>query len=230
MTHLPPQNPGPAPYGPVPNPGPYPGPPPGPGGYPPPPQWNPNPQAYTPWFDRVMAFVIDQVPIAVVVGIGYALMFGVLIAASESSSDGEITTGAGVAVIILMILLSIVPIAYGLWNFGYRQGTTGQSIGKKFMKFKVVSEQTGQPIGFLMSLVRQIAHIVDGLICYIGYLFPLWDPKRQTLADKIMSTVCLPVDPQLPYPPQYQQPFQQPYQQQHPPYPPQNPAGFNGMR
>lgn len=240
MTQLPPQGPG--PYGPVPNPGPY----------PPPPQWHPNqgpgqpqygqprygtnPQAYTPWFDRVIAFVIDQLPIAVVVGIGYALMFGVLIAASDSSTDGEITTGAGVAVIILMILLSIVPIAYGLWNFGYRQGTTGQSIGKKFMKFKVVSEQTGQPIGFLMSLVRQIAHIVDGLICYIGYLFPLWDPKRQTLADKIMTTVCLPVDQQLPYPPQ-QQPFPQPYppQYQQPPqqyqqYPPQNPPGFNGMR
>ena len=31
------------------------------------------------------------------------------------------------------------------------------------------------------------------LICYIGYLFPLWDAKRQTLADKIMTTVCLPI-------------------------------------
>lgn len=27
-----------------------------------------------------------------------------------------------------------------------------------------------------------------------GYLFPLWDAKRQTIADKIMSTVCLPID------------------------------------
>ena len=43
------------------------------------------------------------------------------------------------------------------------------------MKFKVVSENTGQPIGFGLSIVRQIAHIVDTIICYIGYLFPLWD-------------------------------------------------------
>jgi len=27
----------------------------------------------------------------------------------------------------------------------------------------------------------------------IGYLFPLWDAKRQTIADKIMTTVCLPI-------------------------------------
>ena len=48
-------------------------------------------------------------------------------------------------------------------------------------------------LGFGLSIVRQLAHIVDSLICYIGYLFPLWDAKRQTLADKIMTTVCLPV-------------------------------------
>lgn len=29
------------------------------------------------------------------------------------------------------------------------------------------------------------------MICNIGYLFPLWDPKRQTIADKIMKTVVI---------------------------------------
>ncbi|MDQ1423726.1 MAG: hypothetical protein QOD72_1224, partial [Acidimicrobiaceae bacterium] len=33
------------------------------------------------------------------------------------------------------------------------------------------------------------AHVADSIICGIGYLFPLWDVKRQTLADKIMKTV-----------------------------------------
>ena len=45
-----------------------------------------------------------------------------------------------------------------------------------------------------MSVLRSLAHCVDAIICYIGFLLPLWDPKRQTLADKIMTTVCLPVD------------------------------------
>ena len=36
------------------------------------------------------------------------------------------------------------------------------------------------------SIVRQLAHIVDGIFCYVGYLWPLWDGKRPTLADKIM--------------------------------------------
>lgn len=32
-------------------------------------------------------------------------------------------------------------------------------------------------------------------MCYLRYLFPLWDAKRQTFADKIMSAVCVPVKP-----------------------------------
>jgi uncharacterized RDD family membrane protein YckC len=95
----------------------------------------------------------------------------------------------------------IVSLTYAIWNYGYRQGTTGSTVGKSMMKFKVIGEKTGQPIGFVMSIVRQLAHIVDSAVCYIGYLFPLWDAKRQTLADKIMTTVCVPLNPQPPGPP-----------------------------
>ena len=79
-------------------------------------------------------------------------------------------------------------------------GQDGQSIGESVMKFKVISEKTWQPISFWLSLVRQIAHYVDQLICYIGYLFPLWDDKRQTIADKLMTTVCVPLNAQPPPP------------------------------
>jgi len=59
----------------------------------------------------------------------------------------------------------------------------------------VIDERTGRTIGGGLGIVRQIVHVVDGIICYIGYLFPLWDPKRQTIADKIMTTVVLPNQP-----------------------------------
>jgi uncharacterized RDD family membrane protein YckC len=90
-------------------------------------------------------------------------------------------------------LATLVGLAYWLWNRGYRQGTIGSSLGKTVMKIKVVSEISGQPIGFGLSVVRDLAHLVDAVICFIGFLFPLWDPKRQTLADKILTTVVLPI-------------------------------------
>jgi uncharacterized RDD family membrane protein YckC len=134
--------------------------------------------SYTPWLTRVLAFLIDAAPIIIL------QVFNQVITTVSRES---------VIAALLGMVFSLLILAYWVWNFGYRQGTTGSSIGKSVLKFKVVSEATGQPLGFGMSVVRQIAHFVDAIICYIGYLFPLWDAKRQTLADKIMTTVCLPL-------------------------------------
>jgi uncharacterized RDD family membrane protein YckC len=195
-------------YPPPPQQGGYPPPPPGAPGYPPPPA-PPVPampkEAYTPWFTRVLAWLIDNVPVFIVLGIAYGIAFGT--AENQCISNGGeydygvyCTSSFGAIGVILLGLGYIAALAYSVWNWGYRQGTTGSSIGKSIMKFKVVSEKTWQPIGFGMSIVRQLAHIVDGAVCYIGYFFPLWDAKRQTLADKIMTTVCVPLNPQ-PLPP-----------------------------
>lgn len=166
---------------------------------PPSPQWNygnygpppgPDPTRYTPWLDRVLAYVIDQIPVVVIFFGGY-LVIGVGGVLATQDSSGE-PSGAAVVVILLgFFALFAVIIGYWFWNFGYRQGRTGQSIGKKVLKFKVISERTGQPIGFGASVLRQIAHILDGFF-YIGYLMPLWDGKRQTIADKMLTTVCVP--------------------------------------
>jgi len=50
----------------------------------------------------------------------------------------------------------------------------------------------GQPMGGGMCFVRDLCHILDALVCYLGFLWPLWDARRQCLfADKIMNTVVL---------------------------------------
>jgi uncharacterized RDD family membrane protein YckC len=96
--------------------------------------------------------------------------------------------GKGGAVYYICALLSICWAAYNRWYLG---GTTGQSWGRKLVHIKLISEKTGQPIGFGMAFVRDLAHIVDSIICFVGWFFPLWDAKKQTLADKIMSTVVI---------------------------------------
>jgi RDD family len=60
------------------------------------------------------------------------------------------------------------------------------------LRLSLIGEATGQPIGTLQAFLRDICHIVDSITCYTGWLFPLWDSKRQTLADKIMRTVVIP--------------------------------------
>ena len=100
---------------------------------------------------------------------------------------GKIASGLGVLIAILGYLGIL---AFVIWNQIIVQGQTGQSIGKKQIGIKLIAEQTGQPLGPLMTFVRMIAHVLDS-ICMIGYLWPLWDAKKQTFADKVMSSIVI---------------------------------------
>ena len=158
---------------------------------------------YTPWFTRVLAYVIDSIPVYLLGAIGVVVLIAmqrietVCVTDDSEFNLGEYCAtgknGPSTVAWIIFSLCILIAIAFLLWNFVVRQGNTGSSIGKQMMKFKVVSEQTQQPIGVGKSFIRQIAHAIDGAVCYIGFLFPLWDAKRQTIADKIMKTVCVPL-------------------------------------
>ena len=168
------------------------------GYYPPAPAGALPKDAYTPWITRVAAYFIDAVPVLALGGIGTVIILAT--ADNECISEGS-DLGYGVACtseptvpgFISLLVFGLAALVFAIWNYGYRQGTTGSSIGKSVMKFKVVEATTGQPIGFGLSVLRQFLHLLDGMLCNLGYLWPLWDAKRQTFADKIMSTVCLPI-------------------------------------
>jgi uncharacterized RDD family membrane protein YckC len=128
----------------------------------------PTASQYASWIQRVGAYLIDVAPIIVL-----------------DLVLGRIS-------VLLGLLVWLAGIAWTAYNRWYQAGTTGQSLGKKVLNLRLVSEETGQPIGTLMAFVRDICHIIDSAICLVGYLFPLWDSKRQTIADKIVKTVVIP--------------------------------------
>lgn len=106
-------------------------------------------------------------------------------------TTNQVTTTGGSGIGMIIYLLGfVVAIGLGLW-LKYQEGTTGQTVGKKVLGIKTVKEETGEYIGFGMAFVRYLCHIIDGLPCYIGFLWPLWDAKRQTFADKIVGTVVV---------------------------------------
>jgi uncharacterized RDD family membrane protein YckC len=128
-----------------------------------------TPATYANWGQRVGGYLIDVVPLVILVFIGVA---------THS--------------VILILLLDLVALVVSGYNRWYMAGTTGQSWGKKALGLKLVSESTGAPIGAGMAFARDICHFLDSIACYIGWLFPLWDAKRQTFADKILSTIVIP--------------------------------------
>ncbi|MBO1029843.1 RDD family protein [Tessaracoccus sp. SD287] len=104
----------------------------------------------------------------------------------------EVNTSGGVSVSQTNNLPSLIGSLLLYLALAFVSQKTGQSWGRKVAKTQLVGED-GRPIGLGKSFVRYLAHYIDSLICLVGWLFPLWDNKRQTIADKIMKTYVLDV-------------------------------------
>lgn len=142
----------------------------------------PNPYAH--WGMRFAARLLD----ALLLIPGYIVgEIGVGLAINARDRGDSTAPGWTIAAISFLAVFG-----FAIWNSIVREGRTGQSLGKKWINIKLVGEATGQPIGPARTFGRGLLHILDLLPCYIGYLWPLWDAKRQTFADKIMDTVVLP--------------------------------------
>jgi len=126
------------------------------------------------WGTRALGFLID-----------FVMLFAVLI----------VSVVLGRISVALLLLGYLAFLALSIW-FSVQVGQTGQSPGMRVMGLRCVGAQTGQPIGGGLGFLRSLVHVVDSLICYVGWLFPLWDQRRQTLADKIMGTVVVVVPKQ----------------------------------
>ncbi|WP_431679017.1 RDD family protein [Kitasatospora sp. KL5] len=152
-------------------------------------------QFYAGWGSRVAAYIVDYLIVGVPAMIFYAIGGAIGVSKAECTVDpvtyATSCTGGGISPVglIVMGIGWLLAIAGGLWLI-YNEGTTGQTPGKKMVNIRVLREADGQPLGFGMAFVRKICHAVDG-ICCLGYLWPLWDAKKQTFADKIMSSVVV---------------------------------------
>jgi uncharacterized RDD family membrane protein YckC len=126
------------------------------------------------WGKRAAAFLIDVAP-----AVGISMVALIL------DSIGFLG--------LMSTLASIAVIGYWVWQW-YNQGITGQTIGKKYVGIKVLKEADASLLGPGLSIGRGFLHVIDSLPCCfipIGFLWPLWDQKRQTFTDKILTTVVV---------------------------------------
>ncbi|MFD8035654.1 RDD family protein [Streptomyces sp. NPDC059717] len=101
-----------------------------------------------------------------------------------------VAIGAAQDIPALAIVGYLIVIGLAIWQL-IMEGRTGQTIGKKAVGIRLVKEATGQPLGVGMAFVRRIAHFLDSVACYLGWLWPLWDAKKQTFADKVCSSIVI---------------------------------------
>jgi uncharacterized RDD family membrane protein YckC len=102
--------------------------------------------------------------------------------------------GLGQVSVFFTIIAYLYALAFGIW-FSVQVGQTGQSPGMRMVGLRCISTKTGQPIGGGLGIVRSLCHGLFSALCFVGaivdLLFPLWDDQKQTIADKMMSTVVV---------------------------------------
>ena len=149
--------------------------------YPPPPQtsqaaWSPHQSGPRAGFwARFGALFIDNIVIAIVPLI-------VIIIGAVSKSGGVLALG--------YILFLVGAIAYYVYFEG---GPTGQTLGKRALGIRVIDFNTGGSIGHGRAFLRLIGRYVSGAVCYLGYLWMLWDKEKQCWHDKMANDVVVPV-------------------------------------
>jgi uncharacterized RDD family membrane protein YckC len=91
---------------------------------------------------------------------------------------------------LIVIIGVLVLFGLAVWQL-IMEGRTGQTLGKKALGIRLLKEETGQPLGVGMAFVRRLAHFLDSIACYLGWLWPAWDAKRQTFADKVCGSIVI---------------------------------------
>ena len=147
---------------------------------------------------RLGALLLDGVIVAIPAVVLYGL--AALVIGSTCDSTYHQFTGrerldcggsaAPIAAVIVVGIAAYVLLTYFYFIRPIARG--GQTIGMKAVNIRVVDADTGGPIGTGRSVGRYLMQsFISGAICYLGYLWMLWDDRSQTWHDKVANSVVV---------------------------------------
>ncbi|MFJ2957243.1 RDD family protein [Streptomyces sp. NBC_00669] len=172
----------------------------GPYGYPAPSNLPPGMPPPASWGARLGAMLLDGLMFNLIPSglffAGYGRFASKLVDAWNTCDDHDIprsqctTPSVPTSSAMLMLVGALLSLA-ALLFLAYREGRTGQTPGKRIVGIRLLREADGSALGFWRAFGRRILHALDSLPCCLGFLWPLWDEKHQTWADKMVHTVVI---------------------------------------
>lgn len=132
---------------------------------------------YAGFWSRFLAVLID----GIILGVVNVLLGSILGTTGLNKSNENLWLG------------QLLSFALSVGYYVYYQAKAGQTIGKRTMKIKVVTASGTTPSMMTFFLREIIGKIISALVFCLGYLWMLWDPRKQTWHDKIASTFVIKV-------------------------------------
>ncbi|TDB75236.1 RDD family protein [Micromonospora sp. KC723] len=173
-----------------------------------PPALAPNGQPLAGFGDRLLAYLVDAVIVGGVSAVLAIPAVLLLVAAMVPDLAATAPDGTPAANPITDLLLPLLALEVGLFavifalSYVYQVELalkTGQTVGKRVLKLKIVPFDPAAPLTRRVLAKRWLAHQGGGLIpgfSYLDGLWQLWDkPWQQCLHDKFARTVVVKVAP-----------------------------------
>ena len=135
---------------------------------------------------RIAAFVIDDLVISMFFFlIFYEQFSAVLTNISVMDETAVATINTFIAQNLLVVLaIKLIYHTVFVWQ-------NGMTLGKYFMKIRVIDTQTGRTPGFSKAFLRASLRIPSEVLFYLGFLMAFFMPLKQTLHDKLSNCVVV---------------------------------------
>ena len=147
------------------------------------------------WWTRGKAVIIDSALFFGALLVPVLLVVVAVVMAWDEAADEVSFTGGSVGLLVVGIISGVGGFVWGGWLFGYRQGVTGNTPGKRRLRIRLVDVTSGEAPGGARGVGRWLVPGLVGGIQGIGnilqlidILWPLWDSKNQRLIDKVFRT------------------------------------------
>jgi uncharacterized RDD family membrane protein YckC len=151
------------------------------------------PSPYANYGARVGAWLIDWVITSIIGSIVLVPLHAVhqvTTGAADTTQPrppfGLTITNQGALLFVLIVII---------YTTAFTGSSRGQTLGMMAVRARAVDAAGGGPIGHARALGRVLVEYVLFVALFapwvLDMLFPLWDPRRQTLHDKVTNTVVI---------------------------------------
>jgi len=141
-------------------------------------------EEYADFGSRLIAIIIDFAWQATFVIACFYFLLGSDVLIQLLHNDVDTLSSVGWQVFLLSDGLPFLLTLF----FWMRYGATP---GKVLADCEIVDATTGDPISFRQAVLRYLAYLISALPLGLGFLWILWDKRRQGWHDKIANTVVI---------------------------------------
>jgi uncharacterized RDD family membrane protein YckC len=140
---------------------------------------------YAGFVTRMISFVIDRLIVGVVALVALLSIEWLVYSFQINQWLGFLDFSPQMWAVLGVVVYLLLDWTYniGLWLL------TGQTLGKRVMGVRIL-RTSGERISFWNALRRQIGYVISGIL-FLGYIWILFDNRRQGFHDKLAGTIVV---------------------------------------